>query len=175
MPVGERPCCKTMFDPGRRLAVALISVGLVIGCADTADPRASDTGNQGGSAAVLNPVFHFEIPVVDMDRAVRFYERVFGFEFERKTVDGYDMAFFPRGADGAPGASGALAKGDVYRPSLDGAIIYFDVADMDEVLRRAQAEGASILYPKKDIGAAGYVAEIEDSEGNRVAINSVRQ
>ncbi len=121
-----------------------------------------------------NPVYHFEIPVIDMERAVRFYERVFGFKFERKTVDGYDMAFFPH-AEGAPGASGALAKGDVYRPSKVGAILYFDVADIDQVLQRAEAAGANILYAKKDIGDAGYVAEIEDSEGNRIAINSVEK
>lgn len=27
-----------------------------------------------------NPVFHFEIPVTDMERAVAFYEKVFGIE-----------------------------------------------------------------------------------------------
>ena len=119
---------------------------------------------------MTNPVFHFEIPVSDLDRAVRFYETVFGYELTRRMVDGYEMAFFPR-ADGGPGASGALAKGDVYIPSKTGALIYFDVADIDLVLARAASEGAEILYPKKDIGDGGYVAEIEDSEGNRIALN----
>ena len=118
-----------------------------------------------------NPVFHFEIPVNDMDRAVRFYTNVFGYELSRQTVDGYEMAFFPRDADG-PGASGALAKGDVYVPSKTGPIIYFDVPDIDQVLQRAQALGAKVLYPKKFIGEAGYVAEIEDSEGNRIALSA---
>ena len=120
-----------------------------------------------------NPVFYFEIPVTDMDRAVAFYQRVFGFEFDRQTVDGYEMAFFPR-TDDRPGASGALAKGDVYEPSQTGCILYFDVTDIDEVLRLSEAEGAKLLYPKKDIGAAGFVAEIEDSEGNRIALNEVK-
>ena len=118
-----------------------------------------------------NPAFHFEIPVNDMDRAVRFYTNVFGYELSRQTVDGYEMAFFPRDADG-PGASGALAKGDVYVPSKTGSIIYFDVPDIDQVLQRAQALGAKVLYPKKFIGEAGYVAEIEDSEGNRIALSA---
>jgi predicted enzyme related to lactoylglutathione lyase len=118
---------------------------------------------------MTNPVFHFEIPVTDMDRAAAFYEAVFGYPLTREMVDGYDMAFFPR-ADGQPGASGALAKGDVYRPSHDGPVIYFDVPDIDAVLARAATRGSRVLYPKKDIGAAGYVAEIEDSEGNRIAL-----
>ena len=122
---------------------------------------------------MTNPVFHFEIPVTDMDRAVAFYEAVFGYLLTRETVDGYEMAFFPR-ADGQPGASGALAKGDVYRPSHDGPVIYFDVPDIDAVLARAAVRGSKVLYPKKDIGAAGFVAEIEDSEGNRIALSEVK-
>ena len=123
-------------------------------------------------AAAANPVYHFEISVTDMDRAVRFYQSVLGYEPSQQTVDGYEMAFFPR-ADGEPGASGALAKGDVYVPSKSGAIIDFDVADIDPVLERAVAQGASVLFPKKHIGAAGYVAEISDSEGNHIALSAV--
>lgn len=122
---------------------------------------------------MTNPVFHFEIPVSDLDRAIAFYEDVFGYRLSRENVDGYDMAFFPR-ADGQPGASGALAKGDVYRPSQDGPVIYFDVTDIDAVLTRATRRGSRVLYPKKDIGEAGFVAEIEDSEGNRIALSQVK-
>ena len=122
---------------------------------------------------MINPVFHFEIPVSDMSRAKDFYKGVFGYRLMRQEVDGYDMAFFPR-ADGAAGASGALAKGDAYKPSKDGAIIYFDVPDIDAVLRNAKQRGSKILYEKKDIGEAGFVAEFEDSEGNRVALSQVK-
>jgi hypothetical protein len=120
---------------------------------------------------VGNPVFHFEIPVTDMDRAVAFYEAVFGFELRRERVDGHEMAFFPR-ADGAPGASGALAKGDVYVPSLHGPTIYFDVPDIDPILEQVQRLGGTVLYPKKHVGEAGQVAEFQDSEGNRIALNA---
>ncbi|MBY0392582.1 MAG: VOC family protein [Novosphingobium sp.] len=119
----------------------------------------------------MNPVVHFEIPVTDLDRAVRFYEAVFEMKLARQDVDGYAMAFFPR-ADGKPGASGALAKGDVYVPTKSGAILYFDVPSIDPVLARAAASSGKVLYPKKDIGEAGFVAEIEDSEGNRIALSA---
>lgn len=121
---------------------------------------------------VPNPVFHFEIPVTDMGRAIRFYWAVFGYKLKLEKVDGYEMAFFPRSI-GAPGASGALAKGDVYIPSKTGPILYFNVADIDPVLQSAEAYGGKILYPKKHIGAAGYVGEIEDSEGNRIGLTAV--
>ncbi|WP_198338221.1 VOC family protein [Labrenzia sp. VG12] len=136
------------------------------------ESRLSLTFQRGSCMA--NPVLHFEIPVTDMDRAVVFYQRLFGFEFDHQTVDGYEMAFFPRN-DNHTGTSGALVKGDVYKPSRTGCILYFDVDDIDEVLRRAQTEGSVVLYAKKDIGTAGFVAEIEDSEGNRIALNAMHR
>jgi uncharacterized protein len=122
-------------------------------------------------AVMTNPVVHFEIPVTDMDRAVRFYRAVLGHDLSRQRVDGYDMAFFPR-ADGKPGASGALAKGDVYVPTKTGVIIYFDVPDIDAALTRATRNGGAMLYPKTSVGDAGYVAEIADSEGNRIGLSA---
>jgi len=118
-----------------------------------------------------NPIAYVELPVADLDRAMAFYTAVFGFALERQTIDGYDMAFFPA-AEGAAGASGALVKGDVYVPGKTGPIVYFGVTDIDAVIARAKARGTKILYDKKDVGAFGYVAEIEDSEGNRIALNA---
>ncbi len=119
---------------------------------------------------MTNPVFYFEIPVTDLDRAVAFCESVFGFSFDRQSIDGNDMAFFPRN-DQSPGASGALAKGETYRPSHAGCVVYFDVADIEAVLQRSAAAGAKLLYEKTNVGEGGVVAEIEDSEGNRIALN----
>ncbi len=122
----------------------------------------------------INPLTYFEIPVTDMDRAVDFYIKVFGYRFERTTIDGYDMALFPSNDD-AGGASGALAKGDVYVPSKTGVVIYFSVEDIDATLLRANNNGGATLYAKKSIGDLGYVAEIEDSEGNRIALHAAKK
>lgn len=114
-----------------------------------------------------NLVGYFEIPVTHMDRAVGFYETLFGLKLERTVIDGYPMALFPH-HDGA-GATGALAQGDVYVPGKAGPVLYFTVDDIKAVLSRAAGLGAVLLYPVKDIGT-GRVAEIEDSEGNRLAL-----
>lgn len=71
-----------------------------------------------------------------------------------------------------PSANGALAKGDVY--TRLGAILYFDGPQIDPVISRALAAGGKVLYPKNNIGKAGYVAEFEDSEGNRIALSAPR-
>jgi uncharacterized protein len=119
---------------------------------------------------MANPVYYFEIPVTDMDRAIAFYEALLGIDLTRENVDGYDMALFPAAQNGA-GATGALAKGDVYRPSKEGALVYFHVDDIRATVARAERMDRPIIYPIKDIGSNGWVAEIEDSEGNRLALS----
>lgn len=121
----------------------------------------------------MNPIAYVEIPVTDMDRAIAFYQAVFQLQLERQEIDGYAMALFPAGE--GHGATAALAKGDVYVPSRTGPILYFHTDSIDATLARAVASGASILYPKKDVGEFGFVAEFSDSEGNRIALTQPRQ
>jgi hypothetical protein len=137
----------------------------------TATPAAAQPAPVGQMPAkATTMIAWFEIPVIDLARAQRFYEAAFGMTLTPDRVDGYDMALFP----GDPAPTGALVKGDVYVPGKAGPILYFAVADIDIVMRRAIAAGGRQLYAKKDIGANGWVAEFEDSEGNRIALAQAR-
>lgn len=122
---------------------------------------------------MTNPVNYFEIPVSEMPRAMRFYERVLLLDFELTEIDGHPMALFPYHKD-APGISGALAHGNSYQPGPQGVRIYFTVTDIDATLSRAVEAGGKVLYPKTSIGEHGFVAEFQDSEGNCIAIRSVQ-
>jgi len=115
-----------------------------------------------------NPVVYFEIPVVDMDRATRFYANVFNFTFDTTIIDNNAMALFPF-TEKETGISGALAKGEIYQPTKNGVLIYFNTGNIDKTLTLAITNGAKILYPKTDNGV-GIVAEFEDTEGNRIAL-----
>ncbi|REC49661.1 VOC family protein [Chryseobacterium pennipullorum] len=118
-----------------------------------------------------NPVVYFEIPVHDLKRAEKFYTAVFNFQFEHEIIDGYAMALFPFEEKNS-GITGALAKGDVYRPTRDGVIIYFRTESIDSTLQKVLQLGGSILYPKRTDEKYGCaVAEFEDSEGNRIALH----
>jgi hypothetical protein len=121
----------------------------------------------------LNLIAHVEIPVRQLERAIAFYSAVFGIGFgEIVAIHGNRMAYFPFTA-GEDGASGALAEGEVYVPTTDGAVIYLSVDDLDATLARATALGSTILFPKTEVGETGYVAEISDSEGNRIALQTI--
>jgi predicted enzyme related to lactoylglutathione lyase len=120
-----------------------------------------------------NPAIYFEIPVKDMERAEKFYTAVFNFTFEKEIMDGYDMAFFPFEAT-KTGITGALVKGDVYIPSREGIILYFKTDDINNSLQKVIAQGGNILYPATLNENYGFVvAEFEDSEGNRIALQQI--
>ncbi len=120
-----------------------------------------------------NPVCYFEIPVTDLERAIAFYSAVFEYQFERVNIDGNEMALFPA-SDKASGITGALAKGDSYIPGKQGARIYFSVVSIKETLQKVKHAGGEVLYPETSVGAYGSVAEFEDSEGNCIALHSVK-
>jgi hypothetical protein len=146
-----------------KLALAL-SILTAISCTD----KSKNVNNE--MAKKYNPVVYFEIPVLDMDRATRFYKSVFNFAFEKEVIDKNDMALFPFEEE-STGISGALAKGEIYKPTKDGVVIYFKTENIDKTLSLAIQNGGQILYPKKSNGDLGFVAEFEDSEGNRIALH----
>lgn len=115
----------------------------------------------------------FEIPVRDLERAVTFYEALFGIAMEREEIDGNHYAHFPAVDDG-PGIAGALALGESYVPSRNGTRIYLSVESIDETLARVTEVGYEILYPKTDIGDYGFVAEFADSEDNCIALHEAK-
>jgi predicted enzyme related to lactoylglutathione lyase len=117
-----------------------------------------------------NPVSYFEIPMNNMERAMRFYEAVFDLTLEQQRIDGHPMALFPY-SQSRPGITGALAQGDSYQPSKHGPRIYFTVDSIESTLRRAITNGGKLAYPKTRVDTF-WVAEFIDSEGNQIALTS---
>ncbi len=116
---------------------------------------------------------YFEIPVSDLDRAMKFYSKLLGCDFTRGSIHGNEMAFFPL-HEGKMGITGALCQGEVYKPSLSGSLIYLATNDIEESLGRVVALSGEILFPKTSAGEWGEVAEFKDSEGNRIALFQAR-
>ncbi len=114
----------------------------------------------------------FEIPVKDMGKARKFYEKVFDVELSFEEMGGMKLAMFPFTQD-APGAAGALVQGESYEPSRAGTVVYFTVEDIPETLRRINANGGKTIMPKTSIGEYGFIAHYEDTEGNRLALHSM--
>lgn len=118
-----------------------------------------------------NPVGWFEIPAVDMERAVAFYSHVFSIRMEPREQNGIKMAWFPmKGSE--TGAAGSLVAGPGYNPSPGGVLVYFTAPDIEETLGRVREAGGEVLQGRMSIGEYGFVAFITDTEGNRIGLHS---
>jgi len=120
-----------------------------------------------------NAINWFELPATDLARAQAFYEAVLATTLKAETFGGMAMALFPY-AQGA-GVGGALVKDARFVPSQAGALVYLDAGGaLDACLARVPAAGGRVLMEKTDIGAPGFIAVVQDTEGNRVGLHMPR-
>ncbi len=121
----------------------------------------------------------FEIPVKNMDRAVKFYNTVFQIEIMVQQFGPTTMGWFPFPQDkNAKGSGGSLIHNPAhYKPSKDGALVYFTsrTGDLADELSRIEKAGGKIERSKTQISEDhGYMALFTDTEGNRVALHSLK-
>ncbi len=123
-----------------------------------------------------NAISWFEIPTTDIDRATKFYEAIFGINLTPMDMPNIKMRMFPLD-DMMNGVGGALVHSDgFHKPSLtDGPLIYLNGnPDVQNVLDKVEAAGGKIMIPKTEISPEyGFMAVMEDTEGNRIALHSV--
>ncbi len=120
-----------------------------------------------------NAVNWFEIPVTEMPRAKKFYEKVFNLELSELPMPDIEMAAFPMN-EGGEHSAGALIKCKGYEPSTVGTMVYFTCDDVQINIDRALKAGGEVIEPKKSIGDHGFVAHIKDTEGNKIGLHSIK-
>ena len=117
----------------------------------------------------MNPISWFEVPVIDMDRAVNFYNAVFGWDLQTMQAGPEFMAWFPMDEKNY-GAGGILVQNKEYEPRDNGVLVYFGCADLGSTISKVPGAGGTILQDKKLISPeVGYMGLALDTEGNRIA------
>jgi predicted enzyme related to lactoylglutathione lyase len=122
-----------------------------------------------------NVVGWFEIPVIDMERAVLFYEKVLDVKLDRNQMGPLDMAWFPYDAEGYGSGGSLVYFPDGYKPSADGVFVYLTAhsGDLANELSRVVESGGKVLQEKTQISEDhGFMAVLLDTEGNRIALYS---
>jgi predicted enzyme related to lactoylglutathione lyase len=119
-----------------------------------------------------NTLNWFEISVLDIDRAKKFYETIFNIQMRQEEIMDEVMVYFPMD-EGSGKVSGALVKSPMHKPSANGAKIYLNGnPDLAVVLTKIKTAGGEITVPKTQIGKFGFMAMFTDTEGNSVALHS---
>lgn len=93
-------------------------------------------------------------------------------ELEDHQMGPLEMAWFPMNME-AVGAAGSLVKGEGRVPSVEGTLVYFSAPDLVDTLERVKEKGRTALMEKTSIGEHGFIALVQDIEGNRIGLRSM--
>ena len=73
------------------------------------------------------------------------------------------------------GVGGGIVQGEGFEPSTKGTIVYLNGGeDLSEPLSRVETGGGKIVFPKTAIGVNGFMTQFIDTEGNRIALHSMK-
>jgi uncharacterized protein len=116
-----------------------------------------------------NRAVWFDIPVADLDRAIRFYREVLGVR-----VDKAEAGPTPIGVLEHQDGNGGCLVPNKAEIAAAGVLIYLNVnGRIGDAVNKVVPHGGSIIEPIHSIGPHGFRAVVVDSEGNRVALHSV--
>jgi predicted enzyme related to lactoylglutathione lyase len=107
---------------------------------------------------------HFELPAENPARAQQFYVKVFGWQFQKwEGPMDYWMVATGEG-EGINGGMGPRA------PGFEGPVNVIDVPDLDAYVQRVTDAGGSVAAPKMAIPTVGWLAYVNDTEGNMLGL-----
>src|SRR5688500_17095925 len=97
-----------------------------------------------------NNIAWFDIPVADLDRAIRFYSAVLGSRVTKEQTGSIPIGMLPT-PDGEK--LGCLVSSNQVRPSLHGVMLWFDVEGrLKEAVAATTGNGGKILGDIHTIG-----------------------
>ena len=113
-------------------------------------------------------VVHFEIHAQDPERAVRFYEQVFGWRAQRWGSEEYWL--LTTGSAEERGIDGAILRRRGDPPAaaapVSGYVCTVEVDDLDRSVANATGAGGAVAVPKLAVKGVGWLAYCHDPEGN---------
>jgi uncharacterized protein len=119
---------------------------------------------------MANQIVWADIPVKDLDRAIKFYSAVLGGAVHKAEAPGVSIGILPH-SDGDAG--GCLVQTAADETSMNGPLLYLNAnGRLDAAVAAAEANGGKVIQPKHSIAPHGWRAVVLDSEGNRLALHS---
>ena len=113
---------------------------------------------------MANSVVHFEIFASDVERARRFYERVFGWKFNKFEGGPIEYWLVTTGDDKDPGINGGMTR--PREGQSPGTLNTVAVKSLDQTMRKVEQRGGKICVPKMAIPKVGWLAYAADPAGN---------
>ena len=122
----------------------------------------------------MNRVVHFEIQAENIDRAIKFYGDVFGWQFP-KYMDNYWGIVTAEKDSKEPGINGGLLPRPCPAPVIgqgtNAFVCTVEVENFDETAKKIKAAGGKIAMPKFAIMNMAWQGYFLDTEGNTFGIH----
>lgn len=116
-----------------------------------------------------NRAVWFDIPVVSLERASKFYASVLNIKVDVIDSEGYTFAVL----DHDEGNGGCLVVNEAAISPSHGIMVYMNVnGRLKNAVSKVEANGGKLIQEIHAIGPHGYKAIVLDSEGNRIALHS---
>jgi predicted enzyme related to lactoylglutathione lyase len=145
-----------------RMAVVSDPTGAVFGLWQPGTNKGSGVIGEPGSIA-----WH-QVSTRDPEKALGFYEAVFGWQSERVDTGGAD--YWELSLDEGATVGGLFRMGDDFPDDVPAHwIVYFAVEDVDGSVRQAEEGGATVRAPAIDT-EAGRFAVLQDPDGAAFAL-----
>ena len=119
-------------------------------------------------------IAYFEIPADNIDRAKHFYHSLLGWKIAptRTPMDPAMVASMNyQDVITGDAKEGTMNMGGMYKRQMSEPIMnYVIVDDIDKVLAKVEKLGGKIIRPKAEIKTVGFIAIIQDTEGNGIGL-----
>ena len=122
---------------------------------------------------MMNRIVHFDFQADDPKRAQKFYEKVFGWKFQKAMSEeesgmmDYWLAMTGEG-DGIDGGMSRRPKENedkFYRFSC-----MVEIENIDNALKSVKENGGTIEMEKSELKGVGWFASVKDTEGNQFGL-----
>ncbi|UQN68808.1 VOC family protein [Burkholderia multivorans] len=138
----------------------------------SATATATAPAKTAATGAADRAIAWFDIPSLDFDRAIRFYEAVLQTTLHREVIGGVPMAIFDHEASSTGGS--IVFDPQQLKPSANGVLVYLNagesvVAALDRARRAGGVVQGSVVELPNNYGYIGYLI---DTEGNRVGLHA---
>ena len=118
-------------------------------------------------------VSHFELPAANMDRAAKFYAKVFGWKVNKWDTSYYLVSTAKTDKRGMIQEKGAINGGVYKRGAAKVPVIVLTVPSIRAVLKQVVRAGGRVAMRKVKIESMLYYARVRDSEGNIIGLAEI--